>query len=144
MPTVIPASGTTVRPSTGKIPNPKSTPRHTAAEDAKAASAITVIPGASGARRPTMTAANTTIPAAHTHDHATGWSGSSTSTSAHPTTSSCTSARTAATMIGRSSSSRNHADTATASTTRPPAAASPHHPTDALMSARMTPEVDET
>jgi hypothetical protein len=53
LPTIIPASGTTVRPWLGKIPRPKMTPRVTTAEAANAASATRPRPGTSGARRRT-------------------------------------------------------------------------------------------
>ncbi len=99
LPTIIPASGTTVRPSTGKTPRPNSTPSVTTEAAPNAASATGSTPGTSAARRRTVTAANATIPPTHSHDHTIGVSGSITSASADPMSTSWTSARTAAHAI---------------------------------------------
>ena len=102
LPIIIPATGTTVRPSTGNTPSPKITARVTTALEPIAASASHRMPGTSRARWRIVTAANTTIAATHNHARAIGESSSTTSVSAYPTATSWTMARAAAHTIDRS------------------------------------------
>src|SRR6266508_4979198 len=93
LPIIIPARGTTVRPSTGKTSRPKITARLTAALAPIAANASPRIDGTSGARCRIVIAANPIIATTHTHARATGESGSTTNFIAEPTATSCAIAR---------------------------------------------------
>jgi hypothetical protein len=72
LPIIIPAIGTTARPTTGYTPRPKTTNRLSAAEALVAASVRTAMPGTSGARRRAVSDATPTMTTTHTQAHTIG------------------------------------------------------------------------
>ena len=125
---IIPARGTTVRPSNGKICRPTITSNPTAAAEPIAQNATTAIPGTSGTRQRTVIVATTTITTTHATATPTGRSALSTKASTAPTARSWTRARVAAHRIDRSMPSAFAHEIPTAMRTNTSEVARPTHP----------------
>ncbi len=101
LPTIIPATGTRVRPSSATTPSPNMMARPVTATRPIAARATANSLGTAGARRATVTAEKTVMPTTHSHDHTSGVDGRTIGTRATPTTAIWARLRARATRMGR-------------------------------------------
>ncbi len=76
LPIIIPAMGTTARPTTGYMPSPNTTNRLSAADADVAPRVRRMIPGTSGARRRTVNDATSSMSTTHTQAQTMGVSSS--------------------------------------------------------------------